>query len=299
MIIPYNFGGFEEKYTDYKKSKVVIFPVPYDGTLSYRAGSRNGPSAIISASKALEFYDIELDASFYKIGIHTTGELEPIMSSPQDMQKEIERVSAGFIKDKKFLITVGGEHSISIAVVKNMSRKYKNLSVLQIDAHSDLRDSYENSRYNHACVMRRIREICPSVQVGIRSMCSEEAQYIRKNKIKIFYADYIRGNPDYIDEVLQMLTENVYITIDLDGLDPSIMPAVGTPEPGGMLWYDTLKLLRSVFEKKNVVGADVVELSPLPPDTASDFLAAKLVYKMIGYKYFLRTKNSKKIKQIL
>ncbi|MGB9599475.1 MAG: agmatinase [Myxococcota bacterium] len=287
MLIPYNFGGFEERYTKYKKSKVVIFPVPYDATLSYRAGSRNGPSAIISASKALEFYDIELNASPFKVGIHTSSELEPIMSSPADMIEEIEWASKRFISDGKFLIMLGGEHSISTGVVRNLVKSYKNFSVLQIDAHSDLRYSYEGTKYNHACVMRRIRELCPAVQVGIRSMCEEEAAFIRKNKIKIFYSEYIKGHPEYINEVISHLSENVYITIDLDGLDPSIMPAVGTPEPGGLLWYDILRLLREVFKNRNVVGADVVELSPLPPDISSDFLAAKLVYKLIGYKYFL------------
>lgn len=287
MFIPYNFGGFEERYTNYAKSKVVIFPVPFDGTLSYRAGSRNGPSAIISASRALEFFDIELNASPYRVGIHTTAELEPIMSSPEEMINEIERVSRRFINQGKFLITLGGEHSISTGIVRNFFKKYKNLSVLQIDAHSDLRDTYEGTKYNHACVMRRIREICPAVQVGIRSMCEEEARFIKKNRIKIFYAEYIKQHPEYIEEVLNQLSENVYITIDLDGLDPSIMPAVGTPEPGGLLWYETLNLLREVFKNKNVVGADVVELSPLPPDVSSDFLAAKLVYKLIGFKFFL------------
>jgi len=288
MLIPNNFGGFEERLSDYERSRVVIFPVPYDGTLSYRAGSRNGPSAIISASRALEFYDIELNASPYEIGIHTTCELEPIMSSPEDMIDEIERVSRKFIRDNKFLIMLGGEHSISTGVLRNLKKKYKRLSVLQIDAHSDLRDTYEGTKYNHACVMRRIRELCPAVQVGIRSMCEEEAIFIRQKNIRIFYAEEIRGRTDYIDDVLKGLTEDVYITIDLDGLDPSIMPAVGTPEPGGLLWYDTLNLLRKVFESRNVVGADVVELSPLPPDVSSDFLAAKLIYKLIGYKFFLR-----------
>ena len=288
MLIPNNFGGFEERLSDYERSRVVIFPVPYDGTLSYRAGSRNGPSAIISASRALEFYDIELNASPYEIGIHTTCELEPIMSSPEDMIDEIERVSRKFIRDNKFLIMLGGEHSISTGVLRNLKKKYKRLSVLQIDAHSDLRDTYEGTKYNHACVMRRIRELCPAVQVGIRSMCEEEAIFIRRKNIRIFYAEEIRGRTDYIDDVLKNLTEDVYITIDLDGLDPSIMPAVGTPEPGGLLWYDTLNLLRKVFESRNVVGADVVELSPLPPDVSSDFLAAKLIYKLIGYKFFLR-----------
>ncbi len=287
MFIPFNFGGFEKRYTEYRKSKVVIFPVPYDSTLSYRAGSRNGPQAILSASKALEFYDIELSASPYKIGIHTTDELEPVMSSPEEMVFEIEKTSKRYVGDNKFLITLGGEHTISTGIVRNFGKKFRRLSVLQIDAHSDLRDRYEGTKYNHACVMRRIRELCPAVQVGIRSMCEEEASFIKKNRIKIFYADYIQENKNYIAEVLEQLTEDVYITIDLDGLDPSIMPAVGTPEPGGMLWYDTLRLLKEVFSKRNVVGADVVELSPIPPDVASDFLAAKLVYKLIGYKFFL------------
>ncbi len=288
MFIPYNFGGFSAEYTDYKKSKVVIFPVPYDSTLSYRAGSRGGPSAIISASKALEFYDIELAASPYRVGIHTTDELEPVMSSPEKMISVIEKASKRFIQENKFLITLGGEHSITTGIVRNLVKKYKNLSVLQIDAHSDLRDTYEGTKYNHACVMRRIREMCPAVQVGIRSMSEEESVYIRKNKIKIFYADYIREKQNYSEEVLNLLSDNVYITIDLDGLDPSVMPAVGTPEPGGMLWYDLTSLLKKVFATRNVVGADVVELSPLPPDVSSDFLAAKLTYKLIGYKYFIK-----------
>jgi agmatinase len=227
----------------------------------------------------MELYDEELGYEPARIGIHTLDELEPSRNSPEETVKRVEEVVAEIIENKKFPLMLGGEHSISLGAVRAVSKHYKDLSVLQLDAHSDLRDEFEGTRFGHTSVMRRISEFCSIVQVGVRSMSKEEAEFARKNKLKIFYA----RNPLKPKEVVSNLKKNVYVTIDMDAFDISEVPAVGTPEPGGMHWYDVLALLREVTSKRNVVGFDVVELCPIAGDVSSDFLAARLAYKFLGY----------------
>lgn len=279
--IPDNFGALEKEFSSYKKSKAVILPVPYEGTVTYGKGTANGPKAIIESSKNMELYDIELDKEISNVGIHTLKELK-VEKQPENVISQVYDSVKKIINDNKFPVVLGGEHSITLGAVNALKEKYNNLSVLQIDAHSDLRNSYEGTMFSHACVMRRVIETCQIVQVGIRSMDIEEAEFIKKTNHKnIFFAKDMHNN--WQDKAINLLTNNVYITIDLDGLNPSIMPSTGTPEPGGMLWYQTINFLRKVAENKNIVGFDVVELAPVKENHAPDFLAAKLTYKLMGY----------------
>ncbi|MDO8340286.1 MAG: agmatinase [Candidatus Burarchaeum sp.] len=274
---PYNFCGMEGMQPE--KCGVLVLPVPYDSTTSYRGGARDGPHAIISASRNMELLDLELGCDISKAGICTLDELEPSSDSPAKTISRVEEAVEGIAEAGKFPVMLGGEHSLTLGAVRALAKKHPKMSVLQLDAHADLREEYEDSKYNHACVMRRVREICPStVQAGIRSMCEEELQHVKKEKSKLVY-----GRNFDAREILRGLGEEVYVTVDLDVFDPSIMPAVGTPEPGGLLWEEVLPLLREVARKKKVVGFDVMELAPLAGNVAPDFLAAKLTYKMIGY----------------
>ena len=268
--------------TDFKKSKYVILTVPYDGTASYRSGAREGPFEIINASRNLETYDSEFgDVSNL---IYTLPELQPNLNSVEEMMLRIEETALDQLTQGKYLITLGGEHSITYGVLRAFRKCYPKLSVLHIDAHADLREDYEGSRLNHACVMKRshARELYPdTVSVGVRSVCEEEAKCISSEKLDVYpMSEDIESR---FDEIVSKLGKNVYLTFDIDALDPSIMPATGTPEPGGLLWYQALRLLRKVFEKKNVVGFDLMELCPIPGMHAPNFTAAKLLYKMIGY----------------
>jgi len=280
----YNFLGLAEEDSRYEDAKAVIIPVPYDSTTSYRAGTREGPFAILTASRQVELYDLDLQCEPLLSGVHTLPELEPDMQGPAATLENIENAVKAVVADGKFPVTLGGEHSITSAPVKAVREKYgDSLSVLQLDAHSDLRDSYENTPFNHASVMRRVYDMARITQVGIRNTCRDEIDFIKESGHDgIVWAHEMVDDNAWIDRVMKRLTDNVYITIDLDAFDPSIMPAVGTPEPGGMLWYPTMQLLNRVIEEKNVVGFDVVELCPIPGNIASDFMAAKLVYKMLG-----------------
>jgi len=277
---PYNFGGLEKQ--NYKSSKVVIVPVPYESTTYYLSGTKEGPWAIIDASRHMELYDIEKDTNASKVGIFTLEELEPSKNSPKETVLRVENVVAKILEDGKFPFTLGGEHSVTLGAVSAFKKKFlHNLSVLQMDAHTDLRNEFEGTKFHHGCVMRRIvDDLKLSVtQVGIRSTTEEEMIYIKESKKNsIFY-----GKQYEIEKVISTLKENVYLTFDLDALDPSIMPSVGTPEPGGLGWYESLDLLKAVAQSRNIVGADVVELSPIPGLIAPDFLSAKLVYKIIRY----------------
>ena len=266
-----------------EEADVIILPVPYDSTTSYHAGTRNGPDAIIRASQQMELFDLEFKKNIVDfVKIHTALPLEPDTDSPEKMVGRVEDVIKQIIQIGKFPVMLGGEHSIT-AAIKPFSFRYSNLSVLQIDAHADMRDSWEGSKYNHACVMRRVREFCKNtVSVGIRSISQEDYEYIKQENVKVFYP-FFRHTPQ---EIVNSLTENVYVTIDLDGLDPSVMPAVGTPVTGGLRWGPILRLMRELFARKNVVGVDVVELIPRGgTDTRSEDLASLLIYKMIGYKF--------------
>ncbi len=273
-----NFGGLD--FQDYAKAKVAIFPVPYDATTYYKSGAKDGPRAIIDASRHMELYDVELKRDMSQIGIFTLPEIVCSKNSPREAVRDIKKAVSQLLADKKFILMLGGEHTISIGAVAAFREKYKDLSVLQIDAHTDLRNEFEGTKYHHACAMKRVRDMGVSVTaVGIRSQDEAEAEYIKKEGIKsIFYAPQIP-----LQKIISTLSKNVYLTFDLDGLDPSIMPATGTPEPGGLGWYEVLNLIRQVAKEKKIIGADIVELSPLPGIVFPDFLAAKLAYKIIGY----------------
>jgi len=281
-----NFGDLEEEFSDYKTSPVVIFPLSYEGTVTYEKGTGQGPRAIIKASAQLELYDEELDQETYRIGIHTLKEIDGKLFSPEEMTGAVYREAARLVKDEKFLVALGGEHSLSLGLVQALRHRYEDLSVLQLDAHADLRDEYQGTKYNHACIGRRLLELAPLTQVGVRSLDREQADYIKSRKrLKVFYASRIIGRRDWMEEVISSLSPNVYLTFDLDVLDPGIMPAVGTPEPGGLSWYETLNFLRQLTEKKRIVSFHLVELSPQSGNIAPDFLAAKLVYKLDKHRY--------------
>jgi len=281
-----NFIGLDEEYSSFKKSKVSILQVPYDKTTTYIHGTSKGPSAIIDASRYLELFDDELNMETYRAGIHTTEPLDVSGLSSEEMVEKVRVSVSDLLKSNKFPVMLGGEHSVSVGAVKAFKEAYPNLSVLHLDAHCDLRNEYFGSKLNHGCVARRISEICPIVQVGTRSMSKEEKDFIAtqaNGKVKNLSVYDILESPMWKDTATKSLSENVYISIDLDVFDPSLVPAVGTPEPGGIGWYETLDLLRDVAKDRKIVGFDVVELCPLPGQISSDFLAAKLIYRLLGY----------------
>jgi len=262
---------------------VVIIPVPYDSTTSYLPGTRRGPLAVLEASTHMELFDEELKKETFRIGIHTMDQLEITAAGPEQMVERVSSVVRSCLKEGKFPVMIGGEHSLTFGAVKPLKEGHEGLSVLQLDAHADLRDEYQGTPYSHASVGRRMKELCPLVQTGVRSLSQEEWDFLPGSGVKTFFAPEIRKKSGWIDDVVTFLTEKVYITLDLDVFDPSLMPSVGTPEPGGLGWYEVLELLRTVIIRKQVVGIDVVELAPIPGNTAPDFLAAKLIYRMIGY----------------
>lgn len=278
-----NYTDLPEKYTDINQAKIVILPVPYDGTSTWMKGADKGPTALLEASEHLELYDIETDFEVYRQGIHT---LPPINCPPlpEDMIAEVRKRAEPFFQRNKMVIGLGGEHSVSIGLVQAALKKYSDLSVLQLDAHSDLRDTYEGSPYNHACVMARINEMCPSVQVGIRSMDKSELVNINPERL-VLARDLHRHGIDAASDALDMLSDTVYITIDVDVLDPAFMPSTGTPEPGGIDWYMLNSIIARVAREKKIVGMDVVELLPHPKNKAPDFLAAKLIYRTLSMIY--------------
>lgn len=283
---PWNFLALGEDLSGYEGSKAVILPVPYEATTSFGGGCRNGPEAIISASRQVETYDQELGFEPCRIGIATLPEIEPEAGGPEAMMTKIERVASEITGEGKFLLSLGGEHSISVPLVMAHKRKFHDLSVLQFDAHTDLRDEYQGSKYSHACVMSRIREICYYVGVGIRSFCGSEYEHRALVEKRIISVADLRKSQDTISLMLSMLTDNIYITFDLDGFDPSVMPAVGTPEPGGLLWDEALEILEVVGRSKNIIGADIVELSPIPGLIHPDFTAARLAYRIVTLAFY-------------
>ena len=288
---PFTFGGLAAEDSTYQASKIAILPIPYEGTTSFGAGTRNGPHEIINASRYLELYDEELDSDVSKRGIHTLPAVQTIVSSPTAMVEEIYGAAQNVLSDDKFLISLGGEHTITPPLVKAHLEKHPGLTVLQIDAHADLRESYEGSEYSHACAMRRVLELTSAVQVGIRSISTPEMEALPSLRTQVFFAHEIQRDPQWFHKVVEALDDApVYLTVDLDGLDPSVMPAVGTPEPGGLDWYQVCDLVKELSLKKEVVGFDVNELAPIPGLAAPNFLAAKLVYKMLGYVFTARRK---------
>jgi len=284
--LPLNYGGIdEEEFSSFDAARILVLPVSYEGTVSYGTGTGAGAMAIIEASRNMELYEEETDAEVYKLGIHTLREFTP-RETPEAMMGDLYDRSTELLKSDKFLCMLGGEHSISAPVIKAHAEKYHDLSVLQIDAHADLRDTYDGTPHSHASIMARVVKDLriPSVQVGIRSISADEARLIATGiPTKIFWAKDIVGRTDWIDSAIDSLTDNVYLTIDIDGLDPSLVPTTGTPEPGGLGWYETLALIRKLAARKRIVGMDLVEYSYVKNYDSPAFLCAKLVYKSLAY----------------
>jgi agmatinase len=281
---PRLFLGVTPQEARLERARVAVIPAPFDQTTSYLPGTRFGPRAILEASRQVEFYDEELDREPFEIGVAT---LEEIEVDPADVEAGMRRLEGTVesVAEKGIVpLTLGGEHSLTLAPVAALQRRFPGLSVLQLDAHLDLRDAYQGTKLSHACVMRRIRDLgIPTVAVGIRSVSREEADYVHAEKPPVFLGREIRAKGIPVDEIVRALGNPVYITVDLDAYDPSIVPGVGTPEPGGLTWDEGLRLLRAVFERRQIVGMDIVELCPLQGQIVSDFFAAKLANKMIGY----------------
>ena len=276
------FGDFEDSFRAYEPAKIAVLPVPYDKTSTWVKGADKGPQAFLEASFALENLDLETGTEVYRHGIAT---LPPVTAdaTPEALCDAVQQATGRIWDDGKFPVTVGGNHTVSIGAIRAAAKRFPGLSVLQLDAHSDLRSEYEGTPLNHACVMNRAQECASTVQVGIRSMCSEELPFAAKSRI--FYAHQIYDSEKWFDEALGALSEKVYLTIDLDVFDPSVLPSTGTPEPGGLSYYQVLHFLKRVFAAKNVVGFDIVELCPNPSDKASDYLAARLAYQLMTYKF--------------
>jgi agmatinase len=284
---PRNFLGLPLEDSAFESSGVVVLPVPYEATTSYLAGARNGPQAILDASRAVELYDHELDDEPFRIGVHTAAPLALPASGPEAALAELRRAYSALSATGKFVVMLGGEHSVSVAPIlewaAQLRKKARRLSVLQLDAHGDLRDEWEGTPYSHACAMRRVVERVQLVQVGVRSIAAEERATMRKHGVTTVFAEEMARSEKWQSRALTSLGRDVYLTIDVDFFDPSLVPSTGTPEPGGGGWYSSLRFLGRVFKERNVVAADVVELAPIPGVAAPDFLVAKLIYKLIGF----------------
>jgi N1-aminopropylagmatine ureohydrolase len=279
--LPFNFGGLDERHASPDHARAAVLPVPYDFSTTYQGGTRWGPRAILAASQNMELWDEELGAT-WRHGIATLPELEPTALGPEPMAARVEQ-AVGWILERGLLPAVlGGEHSITAGCVAAAAKRFPKLSVLQLDAHADMRDRYLDSPYSHACVMRRVRERVPAASVGIRSYSEEEAEWLRAHPAPMWSVRAYRALRGDVAPVLDALADDVFVTFDLDALDPGILPGTGTPEPGGLDWYEAVDLLAAVAERKRIVGFDVVELAPIPGQVASDFLAARLVYRLIG-----------------
>jgi agmatinase len=276
-----NFGGDEVIY-DYSDSAIIIVPVPYDETSTWMKGADKGPDAILEASVNLEFYDVETSSEAHLAGINT---VEPVLEkeTPEKLVNAVYDKTLSLLSDNKFPVIIGGNHTVTIGAIKAFSEYFDDFSILQLDAHADLRQEYEGSEFNHACVMSRVREFAPIVQVGIRSMSADELPFIERGRI--FYSHELYYDKNLYGKAIDKLTENVYITIDLDVFDPSIMPSTGTPEPGGPGYLELLHFLRDVIRNKNVVGFDVVELCPSLINRTPDFVAAKIIYQLLSYRF--------------
>jgi len=276
------YAGIPSEFSTLDNSKIVLIPVPYDGTSTWQKGADKGPKAFLEASENMELYDIETDSEVYKQGVYLS---KPVLEnkSPELMVESVYRTVEAYLNKNKFITLFGGEHSISIGAIRAFNQKYENLTVLQLDAHADLRKEYEGSSCNHACALYEANKSSNLIQVGIRSMDASEKKEM--NLTNVFFAHDMAQDNFWKQKALNLMTDNVYITIDLDAFDPSILPSTGTPEPGGLLWCDTLNFLKKVVESKNVVGFDIVELCPNEVDKSSDFLAAKLYYKLLSYQF--------------
>ncbi|MFT7614923.1 MAG: agmatinase [Parvicellaceae bacterium] len=278
------YAGIPKENAALENSKIVLVPVPYDGTSTWQKGADKGPDAFLNASENMELYDIETDSEVYLQGIFLASAVTE-NESPELMVQAVHETVKNFILKKKFVTAFGGEHSISIGTIRAFNECFDNLTVVQLDAHADLRREYEGSTCNHACAMYEASQTTNLIQVGIRSMDAAELRVMDKEKV--FFAHEMVENDYWKEIALEIMTDNVFITIDLDAFDPSILPSTGTPEPGGLFWYETLEFLKIIFKNKNVVGFDIVELCPNDVEKSSDFLAAKLYYKMLSYKFEL------------
>ena len=276
------YAGIPQEYSKLEKAQVVLIPVPYDGTSTWQKGANKGPEAFLEASENMELYDIETDSEVYKQGVFLADTITED-SSPEAMVDEVHQTVKRYIKKNKFVTIFGGEHSISIGTIRAFNECFNNLTVLHIDAHADLRPEYEGTKCNHACAVYEASQTTNLIQVGIRSMDAIEKTVMDEDKT--FFAHEMVTNEYWMENAVELMTDNVFITFDLDAFDPSIMPGTGTPEPGGLLWYETMDFLKLVFKEKNVVGFDIVELCPNEINKTSDFLAAKLYYKMLSYKF--------------
>jgi agmatinase len=280
FLPPRNFAALEPEHSDYERSRVVILTVPYDSTASGWVGSREGPAAIVDASANMELYDIGIDAEPYLVGIHTLPEVAAHGGSPQAMLERIEEIVGELLDGGKFVVTLGGEHTVAVGAARAHAKRTPSLSVLAFDAHADMRDVYLDSPYNHACTLRRISEVAAVVQVGLRSAEREEHDYIRERGLRFYGPREFRSLG--AEGVAAQLSESVYITFDLDAFDSSVVSAVGTPEPGGLHWDEVSELLETVARQHRIVGFDVTELAPSLGPRANAQLAAKLVYRLIG-----------------
>jgi agmatinase len=279
-----NFLALPPQDSDYRRAHYAILPIPYDSTVTFQPGTRLGPRAIIGASQQVELFDEEYGREFHHRGIATLPPLEATVSGPEEMVAKVYQTARRIVRDGKFLITLGGEHSITSGLVRAVLGKHKKLSVLQIDAHADLRDSYQGSPYSHASVMRRVLDLSvPVTAVGIRNYSLEEHRFMKKRGMAPITPRRMREDADWIMEVVESLSDRVYVTIDIDGFDPACAPGTGTPEPGGMDWFQVCDLLKATAINKTIVAADVVEVAPLPGSAQTEFLAAKLVYKLIAH----------------
>jgi agmatinase len=282
--VPHNFLGLDTTHSDYDGARFAVLPVPYDSTACYRGGTRHGPAAVITASQQLEWFDEELSRECHACGIATLDPVEPIMAGPEQMHEVLYKHARRVVKDGKFLLGLGGEHGITAAFVRAVMSRHKKLSVLQLDAHCDLRDAYQGTRYSHASVMRRVIELGASiVPVGIRNVSLEEHRYIKRHRIEPITAYQCYCEGEWTFDVVDRLGEAVYVTIDMDAFDPAYAPGVGTPEPGGLDWYQVTGLLRRVAAEKNIVAADIVEVAPIPGQVVTEYLAARLAYKLMAY----------------
>ena len=292
--LPWNFGGLGEEFASLERARAIVLPVPYDFSTTYQGGTRWGPRAILSASQNMELWDDELGAT-YRAGIHTLPEVEPTALGPEAMAARVEQATGWIVDQGRLPAILGGEHSITAGAVRAAARRFGGLSVLQFDAHADMRDSYLDSPYSHACVMRRVREQVPAASVGIRSLSEEEAGHLREHPVPLWSTRSLRALKGAWGPILSALTDTVYVTFDLDGLDPAVMPATGTPEPGGLDWYEAVDLLGAVAARSRIVGFDVVELAPIPGQVASDFLAARLAYRLIGLALASRAHGARRV----
>lgn len=282
--LPNNFGLLDEESSAYETSRVAVLPVPFERSTSYGKGTASGPAAILRASQAMELYDEELEAEPYIQGIATLPSFLPEAFDMAEAMAEIQAEAKIHMERGKFLVTLGGEHSLSQAPIKAAREVHGEIGVVQFDAHSDLREEFEGTPYSHASVMKRVLDAgLPVLAVGIRSLSAPEARLIRERNLPVIWGHQLDQAGELFPKMLSQLPEKIYLTFDIDYFDPSLVPATGTPEPGGGLWTPTMKLLRHLFQAKTVVSMDVIELAPLGGQPASDFLTAKLIYKCLGY----------------